>query len=208
MPAERPVEVTSWGRFQAYPIGLIGGAVGGVVARVWMRWVSTNPEFSWGGTLFIVGAFAVFGLAQANVRASRRRDRSRRHTTVARVAGWVGTMPLFFGAGGMMLPTVMFGSLARWRSDWPRSARAVLAVLAAVVPVLLIVGLVDDFGGLGGVARGVGLLGVYAAVVGGLAATFRPRLDGWRLPRSARRVGYLVGVVAVAAIAVGTRGFG
>ena len=195
-------------RFRPYPIGLAAGVGWGVAARLWMRWVSTTPEFSWSGTIFIVGAFGVFGLFQANAWASRRRDRSRTFTTIARVFGWVGTMPLFFGAGAMMLPTVLFGSLARWRNGWPRPVRVVLTVLASVVPVLIIVGLVDDFGIAGGLSRGVAMVGVYAVVVGALAATFRPRVDGWRLPRRVRAGAIVGGVVAVAAAAVGTRGFG
>jgi hypothetical protein len=36
------------------------GLVLGVIARFWMRWISTDPEFSLSGTIFIVGAFALF----------------------------------------------------------------------------------------------------------------------------------------------------
>lgn len=43
-------------------IGFGLGAVWGVAARVWMRIVSTSPEFNWSGTLMIVLLGAVFGL--------------------------------------------------------------------------------------------------------------------------------------------------
>jgi hypothetical protein len=43
-------------------VGFGLGAVWGVVARVWMRLVSTSPEFSWFGTLMIVALSAAFGL--------------------------------------------------------------------------------------------------------------------------------------------------
>ena len=42
--------------------GLALGAVWGVVARAWMRLVSTSPEFSWSGTLMLVGLSAIVGL--------------------------------------------------------------------------------------------------------------------------------------------------
>ena len=44
--------------------------------------------------------------------------------------------------------------------------------------------------------------------IGALAATFSPRVDGWRLPRRVRAGAIVGGVVVVAAAAVGTRGFG
>ena len=43
-------------------VGLALGAGWGVVARAWMRMVSTSPEFSWSGTLAIVGLSAIVGL--------------------------------------------------------------------------------------------------------------------------------------------------
>ena len=37
--------------------GLAGGLAWGVIPRLWMRFISTNPEFTWSGTLFIVIGF-------------------------------------------------------------------------------------------------------------------------------------------------------
>src|ERR687898_224194 len=45
--------------------GLLGGVVWGIDARVWMRFISTDPEFTWSGTLFIVIGFGVAGLGEA-----------------------------------------------------------------------------------------------------------------------------------------------
>ena len=42
-------------------IGAFGGALLGVMARLWMRFISEDPEFTWNGTLFIIGGFATFG---------------------------------------------------------------------------------------------------------------------------------------------------
>ena len=53
----------------AVPLGLALGATLGLVARGWMRVASADPEFNWAGTVFIVAAFTVWGLAQAIVLA-------------------------------------------------------------------------------------------------------------------------------------------
>ena len=39
-------------------LGFALGAGWGVLARVWMRLITTDPEFSWAGTLMIVGLSA------------------------------------------------------------------------------------------------------------------------------------------------------
>jgi hypothetical protein len=105
------------------PAGFVLGALLGVVARLWMRWISTEPEFSWGGTIFIVGAFAVFGLTQAVALSTRLHRRGRLVRTVARAAGVVGMLPLFASAGSIMMPTVVFGGLAVWRRELQVAAR-------------------------------------------------------------------------------------
>ena len=47
---------------RAAAAGLALGAGWGVLARVWLRMISTNPEFSWSGTLLIIGFSALAGL--------------------------------------------------------------------------------------------------------------------------------------------------
>ena len=44
----------------------------------------------------------------------------------------VGLLPLFVGAGMIMLPTVLFGGLAAIRTDWPRGVRWGFAGFAAI----------------------------------------------------------------------------
>ncbi len=64
-------------------LGFALGATWGVLARVWMRLISTEPEFSWVGTLSIVGLAAVLGAGVGvgrmprDVRAARRGGPSR-----------------------------------------------------------------------------------------------------------------------------------
>ena len=65
----------------------------GCLAASLVRFISEDPEFSWSGTLFIVGGFAVFGLAQSVVAVARRRLARRRMLTVFRAIGGVATLP-------------------------------------------------------------------------------------------------------------------
>ena len=51
--------------------------------------------------------------------------------------GVVGTLPLFIGAGAIMLPTVVGGGLVSARAEWRKATRAVCIVVAAA-PVLLV----------------------------------------------------------------------
>ena len=54
--------------------GLLAGAAVGILARTWMRLITTDePGFNWSGTLFIVGAFAVMGGVAGAVAGARRR---------------------------------------------------------------------------------------------------------------------------------------
>jgi hypothetical protein len=111
--------------------GLVLGAGWGVLARVYMRLISTDPEFSWAGTLFIIGLSAVFGAAIGLVHAARTRG--------GRVWWRFAVLPalvLFAGAGMVLFPAVLLGGFA-WgtRAWWPVRALAAAAVLA--VPVLL-----------------------------------------------------------------------
>jgi hypothetical protein len=54
--------------------GLTVGATYGAALRAWMRPVSTDPEFSWGGTGYIIGVFSVLGaMAGAGIRRSAAR---------------------------------------------------------------------------------------------------------------------------------------
>jgi len=48
-------------------LGALCGAAWGVAARVWMRLITTTPEFTWSGTLSIVGATTVAGLGMGAV---------------------------------------------------------------------------------------------------------------------------------------------
>ena len=112
-------------------VGLVLGAVWGVLARVYMRLVSTDPSFSWAGTLFIVGLAAVLGAVLGLVHAARTRG-GRSWWRLAVLPGLL----LFVGTGLVLLPAALLGGFA-WgtRAWWP--ARALAAAVVLAVPVLL-----------------------------------------------------------------------
>ena len=90
-----------------------------------MRLITFDPEFTWSGTLFIVGATtlagAMAGLAYHRWRLSR--------------GQWWRLLGLFFlplgmAAGAVMVPTFVLGGIALGRKLWHPRARILLAVLA------------------------------------------------------------------------------
>lgn len=119
--------------------GLALGAVWGVAARAWMRVISTEPAFSWTGTLLLVGMSAVVGLALGLVHAARRRGTSRWWRVLY---GLVRV--LFAGAGLPLLPAVVLGGWGLRRRP-PARAVAVLAILSA--PVILVAITWDEVSG-------------------------------------------------------------
>ncbi|HKJ55692.1 MAG TPA: hypothetical protein VJ978_06865 [Nitriliruptoraceae bacterium] len=90
--------------------GLVAGAGWGIVARLWMRLVTAVPEFTWTGTLFIVGASALIG-AMAGL-AIVAGDRAWRGAGVLRGVAVASTILLGVGAGTFVVPTIVFGGVA------------------------------------------------------------------------------------------------
>ena len=177
------------------PFGFVSGVALGVVARLWMRWISGDPEFSWGGTIFIVTAFALLGMTQGIAAAARVGGRRRAVVTVARVFGVVGMMTIFAGAGAIMLPTVVGGGLALYRTDWRRWLRVIFALVAAPPVVFVTLGIVDEIGVLRGVPQVVLFFAIYGAVLWAVRASLAPLRDGWRMNRVARTVLVVVAVL-------------
>lgn len=105
--------------------GFVGGAVWGVVLRAWMRYISTNPEFSWSGTLFIVGAAAMAGLVVGVLWWRHLEGGSRWWKALG-----LGVLPVFGGAGAVMLPSALLGAVGFGRTRWPLPVRAVLVAVA------------------------------------------------------------------------------
>ena len=175
--------LSSW---QIVLIGPFAGAALGVVARWWMRLISDDPEFSWSGTIFIVLAFTVMGAAHGLAWASRRAGARRRWTTVARIVAAVLTLPIFTGAGAIMLPTVFGASVARSRTDWPRVVRVLFVALAIPMPLVIGAELVGNGVTPRSVFGAVLMVATYSVIVRSMDAIVAPIDDGWRLRRSVK----------------------
>lgn len=172
-----------------------------------MRMISTDPEFSWSGTIFIVIGFTIFGLTQGIAVAARRATGRRWVINVGRLFGAIGTLPLFVAAGGIMMPTVVFGGLARHRTDWPRWVRGVFVVVASSSILFVGIQLHDEWAWAWQWWAGMaGLLAVYGCVIEFERGTMPPHADGWRLPRVVR-VGAAVGAVGLVALTAVGAGF-
>ncbi len=110
------------------------GLVTGVGARVFMRTVTTDPEFSWSGTAFIVGGFGVAGVVLGAVAFARGRAAS---------PWWrLSSAPcvvLLLGPGVLLVPTALACGLAQSRRGTPVVRRiASLAAVGAATPVVVL----------------------------------------------------------------------
>lgn len=180
---------------------LVGGALLGGVFRLWMRFVSTEHEFSWSGTTYIVGVFAVLGLMAGLVEAARRRGRTRGLIGL-RAAGAVLALGLFMAAGATTFPTIVPGALALARSDWHRLIRIALAILAVVAAAVVVLSIEELTLGhrLVALAGYLGLCTVEAALLARILAPSLPAGSVRDAPL-VMRVG-LVGVPLLAAFAL------
>ena len=105
--------------------GAAGGLLWGGLMRLWMRFISTDPEFSWSGTGFILGAALLAGLGLGTAYSLRRKTKGQWW----RLFG-LPVILLGGGAGSIMLPGVIVGGLAFGRRNWPKAVRIVLWTVA------------------------------------------------------------------------------
>lgn len=115
---------------RAAAIGAASGLVWGITARCWMRLISTQPEFSWSGTLMIIAFSAWLGLFVGLIYGTRM-ARKRRWLILF---GLPGVM-LFLSPGMLFVPAFVLGS-AIWNHAQQRSVRR-LGVAAGWLAVLL-----------------------------------------------------------------------
>lgn len=154
--------------------GVALGLLLGVVARAWMRWISTDPEFTWAGTIGIMVAFTVFATAHATAHVVRSRSGSRAVRGMTRGLAGVLSLGIFGAAGSVMLPTVVLAAWAVWRPTW-RWLRVVLLSLGAIAPVWVGRSIVVDFGwSLATIGRLLTFVAIYTAVIWLVGATVRP----------------------------------
>jgi hypothetical protein len=111
--------------------GALAGACWGVVARVFMRLLSDDPQFSWSGTLGILAVATVAGACVGLVHAARTSGRSRWWRLAALPA-----LVLFAGPGSLLLPTTV-GMAMVLRG---RPVVRTLGVVLAVVPLVVLAG--------------------------------------------------------------------
>jgi hypothetical protein len=142
--------------------GALLGLTWGVLARIWMRLISTSPEFTWSGTAVILASPTIIGLLAGPALVARRR--AWRAAWLARGFGGGSMILLGVGAGIIMLASLLFGTLAAARTDWPRWLRAILAVLA-LVPVGAVLSDIAGLSPLRLVVAVVGYLALVAAMV-------------------------------------------
>lgn len=169
--------------------GLITGVGLGTVGRGFMRLLAADPEFTWSGTLFIVGLFTVFGVVQGAVAAIRSRTTRRWFIIPARLTGGLSYLMLGGGAGVMMVPFLWLGALALWRTGWPNWLRVSLALLAManMVGVVVMTLTEEGFDRLsepGVVAGFVVFAATYAATVWAVGPTIGPAPAVARATRS------------------------
>jgi hypothetical protein len=170
-------------------IGTIGGCLWGITIRIWMRYISTDPEFSWEGTLFIVGASTFFGAAMGCAWWRR----SAAGTGWWRLSG-IALIALG-GAGALMWPAVVLvgAALGIERARWQRWALGFLGSLTQIS--VIRAEIVDNWQ--------FGLLGVQCWA---FSVVFRPSLEGVVTPGALRKSLIGVGVTLVAGVAILTAG--
>jgi hypothetical protein len=154
-----------------FGVGVVAGLGWGVTARVFMRLISTAPEFSWAGTLTIIGMSGVIGGLVALVRLARRSGRSRWW----RLLG-LPYLLLFAGPGMLLLPGVVGVVMLLDRRRW-------LALPGAGLVVVTWWAAHDELGETVSVRQWTGLL-VMLACVAVLGWAARELVRRWR-PRAA-----------------------
>jgi hypothetical protein len=181
-------------------LGLVTGAGYAGCLRAWMRLVSTTPEFSWGGTGYIVGVFAVLGGMAGLVSAGRRRGWGPM-LVGTRAFGITLSLGCFVAAGTLMLPTIVPAALGWSRSDWPRPLRAGLLLLGTVAAGGVVITLPEL-----SLSRRLLALLIYLLLspveVALTARLYAPSLPPGSLGRLGRSVPVVAGAVLVAGLAV------
>lgn len=166
-----------------------------------MRVVSADPEFTWSGTLGIIGLFTVAGAAQGVALAVRRRRWPRWAQTIVRIPVGFTALLLGGGAGIVMLPAMAAGSLAAARRDWPRWIRIALGGIVGLNVVAMLPMLHVDLGWGRTIIGWLLMLPLYAVIIGAISLNLRPLDDGWRMPTRVR-VAVLAAVAAFASTIV------
>ncbi|WP_411282970.1 hypothetical protein [Lapillicoccus sp.] len=101
-------------------VGLSWGIAWGVAARIWMGLITSAPEFSWEGTLSIVGTAGLAGLCLGVVTGAGKAGRSRWWRLTA-----IPSLMLFMSPGLVFLPVLLLGG-------WSLAGRGPVSVTVLV----------------------------------------------------------------------------
>ena len=163
------------GKIKIILAAAVKGVVVGVVARAWMRWISTDPEFSWSGSIFIVMVFMGFMVNHSIVRLLRQRFKGSRSVFLIRTGGVIFSLPIFAGAGGIMFPAVALASVGTWNTALGKRARGVLLLLALVIPIKISIDIISDFGwSFATIGRILLFVSIYSVVILATKPTLSP----------------------------------
>jgi hypothetical protein len=180
---------------------LIKGFILGVIARVWMRWISTDPEFSWNGSIFIVMAFMIFMVNHALVKLLRQRFKGRRSVLLIRTSGVIFSLPIFGAAGAVMFPAVALASVAAWNPALGKRTRIVLLLLALIIPGMISNDIISDFGwSIATIGRILLFIAIYSVVVFATKPTLSPfRNEASELVKlsKAKKILLVVGILLI-----------
>jgi hypothetical protein len=183
------------------------GALGflyGAAIRAWMRLVSDNPEFTWEGTIFIVGAFTITFTLCGLVSGGRARG-WKGLLLPARAVTLVVALSCFMGAGVVMLPTIVPAALALARTDWPRWLRLGLGGIGLLTTLMIVAGGPGELGWARLAIAYALYLGLVCVEVRVLSEPFRPSVG--RLPLVLRIAAGAAAVVLLLGVLMMTVGF-
>ncbi len=120
------------------------GLAWGIAARIWMRLISTNLEFSVFGTAFILAVPTVFGTCAGLAYVARRRGWARWAHYLCRGLVVLMFIPFGFGGGAPLMLTVLLATVGLTQTGWPRFLRAIPLLLAVAGVVLVSWEIVKD----------------------------------------------------------------
>jgi hypothetical protein len=174
--------------------GAVLGLTWGVLARLWMRLISTDPAFTWGGTIYIVLAATILGLGVGGAAAGRRSPR-RWARRLTRVLGGISLIFLSGAAGSIMVASVIPATLAVFERRWWKPVRiALLAV--SLLPLRIAMSEVERAGGTTKTVIAMALYLALTSVVviawGSIVGSRRSRTGGLESERRPDRVGSVV----------------
>jgi len=154
--------------FGAGARGFALGVAWGVVARIWMRLISTDPEFSSRATAMILVLAGVAGLGLGLIQAAKAQGRSRWWLVT-----FVIVLPLCAGPGLPFLPALVLGGLAFGQRAAAWRVLGGFAVAGSVALLVWLTGL-DGGTGLPLVTGYGGFLLLSVAMAAGGSLLYRP----------------------------------